>query len=72
MQHTNSPYTLPEIGKNIAYQANRDGGAERLQAAAVRKTIAVDLALIPSNDARLKDLELSILKTAKHHDANTL
>ena len=72
MQHTNSPYTLPEIGKNIAYQANRDGGAERLQAAAVRKTIAVDLALITSNDALLKDLELSILQTATHHDAHTL
>jgi transposase len=38
----------------------------------VQKTIEVDLALITSYDELLKDLELSILKTAKHHDATTL
>ena len=69
---TNSPYPLPEIGKNIAYKANRQGGAERFEEAAVQQTIAVDLALITSDDELLKDLERSILKTAKPHDANTL
>lgn len=72
MQHTNAQYHLPEIGKKIAYKANRDGVAERLNEAAVHKTIEVDLSLITSYDALLKDLELYILKTAKHHDANTL
>jgi hypothetical protein len=38
----------------------------------VHKTIAVDLALITSYDALRQDLELSSLKTAKHHDAQTL
>jgi transposase len=38
----------------------------------VQKTIEVDLALITYDDALLKDLELYILKTARHHDANTL
>jgi hypothetical protein len=37
---------LPDIGKKIAYKANREGVAERVEQAAVPKTIAVDLALI--------------------------
>src|SRR5262249_47670635 len=35
-------------------------------------TLAGDRALIPSDDARLTELALSILTTAKHHDAPTL
>src|SRR5919109_226374 len=72
VQNTHSQYNLPESGKNIAYKANRDGVAERFHEAAVQKTIAVDLARITDDDARLKDLELYILQTAKHHDAHTL
>jgi hypothetical protein len=71
-QTTNSQYHLPEIGKKIAYKANRDGGAERFDEAAVHKTIAVDLDLITYDDVLLKALELYLLKTAKHHDAHTL
>src|SRR5262244_3491468 len=72
VQNTNSQYNLPAIGKKIAYKANREGVAERFAAAAVQKTIEVDLALITYYDALLRDLELSIRTTAKHHDANTL
>jgi transposase len=72
VQKTNRQYTLPEIGKKMAYQANREGVAERFSDPAVHKTIGVDLALITYDDALLKDLERSILKTAKHHDANPL
>ena len=72
VQNTNSQYNLPEIGKKIAYQANREGVAERFDEAAVQKTVEVDLALITYYDELLKDLELYILKTAKRHDANTL
>jgi transposase len=72
VQNTNSQYNLPEIGKKIAYKANRDGVAERFDDPAVQKTIEVDLSLITYYDALLQDLELSILKTAKHHDAQTL
>jgi transposase len=71
-QNTTSPYNLPESGKKIADKANRDGVAERFAEAAGHKTIEVDLALITSDDELLKDLELSLLKTATHHDANTL
>jgi transposase len=72
VQNTNSQYNLPEIGKKIAYKANREGVAERFHDAAVQKTIEVDLTLITYDDELLKDLELYILKTAKHHDAHTL
>jgi hypothetical protein len=42
VQNTNSQYNLPEIGKKIAYKANREGVAERFDDAAVQKNIEVD------------------------------
>jgi transposase len=72
VQNTNSQYNMPEIGKKIAYKANREGVANRFTDLAVQKNIEVDLALITYYDALLSDLELYILKTAKQHDANTL
>jgi len=72
VQNTNSQYNLPAIGKKIAYKANRAGVAERFADPAVQKSIEVDLALITYYDELLRDVELSIVKTAKHHDAHTL
>jgi transposase len=72
IQNTNSQYNLPEIGKKIAYKANRDGVDERFAEPAVQKSIEADLALIDHYDHLLRDMELTILKTAKQHDANTL
>lgn len=72
MPHTNSQYHLPESGPKIAYKATRAGGAERFDDAAVPKTIAVDLALITDDAELRKALALSSLKTAQHHDAQTL
>jgi transposase len=72
IQDTNSQYTLPEIGKEIAYQPNRVGVAERFPEPAVQKSIEVDLVLIGHYDELLRDVELSIGSTAKHHNANTL
>ncbi|HSF34083.1 MAG TPA: IS110 family transposase [Candidatus Tectomicrobia bacterium] len=72
VHNTTSQYNLPEIGKKIAYKANRDGVAERFADPAVQKTIEVDLALITYDDQLLGDLELSIMKAATHQDANTL
>jgi transposase len=72
VQNTNSQYNLPEIGKKIAYKANRAGVAERFPDPAVQKSIEVDLALIDHYDQLLMDLELHIVRTAKQHDANTL
>jgi transposase len=72
IQQTKSQYNLPEIGKKIASKANRDGVAERFPDPAVQKSMAVDLALIGHYDQLLRDVELSIGRTAQHHDANTL
>ncbi len=72
MQHTHSQYTLPAIGQKIAYQANRDGVAERFTDPAVQKSLEVDLALIGCYEELLRDLELAIVRAAKHHDAHTL
>jgi transposase len=72
VHNTNSQYNLPAIGKKIAYKANRDGVAERFADPAVQKSIEVDLALITYYDELLRDVELTIVTTAKHHDANTL
>lgn len=71
VQNTNSQYNLPEIGKKLAYKANRQGVAERFADPAVQKSVEVDLALIDHYDHLLTDLELAIVNTAKQHDANT-
>jgi transposase len=71
IQNTNSQYNLPEIGKKLAYKANRDGVAERFPEPAIQKSIAVDLTLIDTYDRLLTDLELDLVKTAKAHDAQT-
>jgi Transposase len=57
IQNTNSQYNLPEIGKKLAYKANRDGVAERFPDSAVQKSMAVDLALIGYDDHLLRALE---------------
>src|SRR5918999_5836069 len=72
IQNTNSQYNLPEIGKKLAYKANRDGVAERFPEPTVQKSMEVDLALLGYDDPLLNDLELHIVKAAKQHDANTL
>src|ERR671925_71037 len=58
VQNTNSQYNLPEIGKNIAYNANRDGVAERFADPAVQKSIEVDLALLGHYDHLLTELSI--------------
>ena len=69
IQQTNSPYNLPEIGKKLAYKANREGVAERFPEPAVQKRIDVDLTLIDSYDRLLTALELALVRTAKAHAA---
>ena len=72
VHNTNSQYHLPAIGKKIAYKANREGLPSALPIRRCTKSIEVDLALITYDDELLRDVELTIVKTAKPHDANTL
>jgi transposase len=69
VHNTNSQYNLPEIGKKIAYKANREGVAERFPDPAVQKSIEVDLALLGSYDHLLTEVELSIVHAAQAHHA---
>jgi len=57
IQNTNSQYNLPEVGKKLAYKANRTGVAERFPDPAVQKSMDVDLALIGSYEPLLRDVE---------------
>jgi hypothetical protein len=70
VQNTNSQYNLPEIGKKIAYKANRQGVTERFCDPSVQRSIEVDLKLMDHYDQLLTDLELYIVRTAKQHDAH--
>jgi transposase len=70
IQNTIHPYNLDPFGKRIAYPANRDGLLEHFPDPAVRKSIEVDLALRERLDALIADLELTIVRHAKRHDAD--
>jgi hypothetical protein len=72
VQHTNSQYNGPESGKKLAYKANRDGVAERFPDPAVPKSVEVDRALIDSEDPLLRDVELTMVQTAKQPNAQPL
>jgi hypothetical protein len=72
IQHTNSQYNLPELGKKLAYKGNRDGVAARFLDPAVQKSVEVDLALIDHYDRLLSDVALTIVQTAKQHNAQAL
>jgi hypothetical protein len=55
VQNTNSQYNLPEIGKKLAYQANRTGVADRFPEPSVRKTVEVALQLSDYYDELLRE-----------------
>jgi transposase len=71
IQNTNSQYNLPEIGKRLAYKANREDVAEHFPDPSVRKTIEVDVSLINHYDQLLGEVELYITRRAKAHDVQT-
>jgi transposase len=71
IQNTNSQDNLPEIGKKLAYKANREGVEEHFPDPSVRKTIEVDLSLIDHYDQLLGEVELFITRAAKAHDVQT-
>jgi transposase len=70
IQNTRAQYNLPEFGRKLAYKANREGVVEHFADPSVQKSIEVDVALIDQYDALVTDLELTIVREAKRHDAN--
>jgi transposase len=70
IQNTRAQYNLPAFAKRLAYPGNRDGVVAHFPDPSVRKSIAVDEALIDHYDALVTDLELTIVREAKRHDAD--
>lgn len=70
IQNTRAPYNLPEFQRRLAYPANRDGVPDHFADPSVRKSIAVDLALLEQYDTLIADLELTLVREAKRHDAD--
>lgn len=68
LHNTNSQSTLPEIGKRLAYKANREDVAAHLPDPSVHKTIAVEVGLLNPDAHLLGEVELSITPSAKVHD----
>ena len=72
IQQTHRQQNRPDLGKQLAYQAHRDGVAERFPAPAVQQRREVALALIHPYDRRFGDLERSLRTTAQPHPAPPL
>jgi transposase len=70
IQNTRAQYNLRAFEKRLAYPGNRDGVVEHFPDPSVRKSIEVDVALIDQYDALITDLELTIVREAKRHDAD--
>ena len=70
IQNTRAQYNLPVFGRTLAYRTKRDGVVEHFPDPSVQKSIAVDLALIDQYDALVIDIELTIVREAKRHNAD--
>jgi transposase len=70
IQNTRAQYSLPAFERRLAYPANRTGVSDYFADASVRKSIEVDLALLERYDSLINDLELTLVRTAKRHDAD--
>jgi transposase len=70
IQNTRAQYNLPEFGGRLAYPANRDGVPDHLAMRVSAKSIEVDVALLDQYDTLITDLELTLVRTAKQHNAN--
>jgi transposase len=71
LQIVNSQYNLPPIGKQLRYQSNRDGIAERFPEGSLRQNVALDLRLIDQLDHLIADLERDLVRTVKVEDEQT-
>ena len=70
IQHTRAQYNLPEFGRRLAYPASREGVPEHFADPSVRKSVEVDLTLLEQYDSLITDLELTLVRDAKRHDAD--
>jgi transposase len=71
IHNPNSQYNLPERGKRLADQANREGVADPFPDPRVRKAIAGEVSLIDHYDKVLGEVELYLTRSAKAHEVQT-
>ena len=71
IQMTHHQYNLPSPGKRISYRSNRDGLVEAFQDASVQRSIAADLSLVDHYEKIIGELEVAVLRQARHHDNNS-
>lgn len=70
LQHTHSQSHRPELGQQLADTGQRDGGAARCLAPAVRQSVAGDLALLAHEDRRRREVALPSVETATQPKAH--
>jgi transposase len=71
IQMTHHQYNLPSPGKRISYRSNRVGLGDGFEDLSVRESIAADVTLANHYEALINELELSVLRQARGHDANS-
>ena len=70
VQNTHHQYNRDVPSKRLAYAANRAGVAEAFEDVDVRKSLALDLALVADYDGKIKEVQLHLERRAKQHDAD--
>ena len=70
IQNTRAQYNLPAFAKRLAYRGIGTASWSISPIASVRKSLEVDVALVDQYDALINDLELTIVREAKRHDAD--
>lgn len=68
IQNTHHQCNLPEPTRKLISKANRDGVAEKFSDPSVRKSVEVDFELVAHYDKLIRNLELFLVRSAKHHD----
>ncbi len=71
IQNSFHQYNLAPPSARLAYKANRVGIEEAFTEPAARKSMEVDLSLVAHFDGLIRDLELSLVRLAKAHDARS-
>ena len=68
IQNTRHQYQVPAFERSIVHAANRADLTARFPDPSVRKSIAIDAALLDHYDTLLSDLERTLVQDAKRHD----
>jgi len=71
IQMTYHQYNRESPGKRITYRSNRTGVGEGFEDGSVNDSLAADLALTNHYELVIQQLELAVLRQARHHDPNS-